>query len=59
VGFAVPCEPSALAAWPPWLMTATAAPAAATTSSATAPMIMPVRKLISSSQALMAARGPE
>jgi hypothetical protein len=58
-GFAAPREPSALAAWPPWPRTATAAPAAAITSSTTAPAIMPVRKLISSSQALIAARGPE
>jgi hypothetical protein len=58
-GFAVPREPSALAAWPPWLRTATATPAAAITSSTTAPVIMPVRKLMPSSQVLMAARRPE
>jgi len=54
-----PREPSALAAWPPWLRTATATPAAAIISSTTAPVIMPVRKLMPSSQALMAARRPE
>jgi hypothetical protein len=58
-GLAVPREPSALAACPLWLKTATAAPAAATTSSTTTPAIMPVRKLMSSSQALMTARRPE
>jgi hypothetical protein len=58
-GFAVLREPSALAAWPPWLRTATPAPAAAITSSTTAPVIMPVRKLMSSSQALMTARRRE
>jgi hypothetical protein len=56
---AVAREPSALAAWLPWLRTATAAPAAAITSSTTAPVIMPVRKLMFSSQALMVARTPE
>jgi hypothetical protein len=34
-------------------------PAAAITSSTTAPVIMPVRKLMFSSQALMVARTPE
>jgi len=58
-GVAVAREPSALAAWLPLLRTATAAPAAAITSSTTAPAIMPVRKLMFSSQALMAARRPE
>jgi len=57
--FAVPREPSALAACPPWPKTATAPPAAAITTSTTAPAITPVRKLISSSQELMAARSPE
>jgi hypothetical protein len=57
--FAVPREPSALAACPPWPKTATAPPTAAITTSTTAPAITPVRKLISSSQALMAARSPE
>jgi hypothetical protein len=52
-------EPSALAAWLPWPRTATATPAAAITSSTTAPVIMPVRKLMFSSQALMVARRPE
>lgn len=52
-------EPSALAACPLWPRTATAAPAAAITSSTTAPVIMPVRKLMSSSQALMTARRRE
>jgi hypothetical protein len=54
-----PREPSALAAWPPWPRTAAAAPTAAITSSTTAPVIMPVRKLMSSSQALMTARRPD
>ena len=58
-GLAVPREPSALAACPLWPRTATAAPAAATASSTTTPAIMPVRKLMSSSQALMTARRPE
>jgi hypothetical protein len=57
--FAVPCEPAALAICPPWPKTATAPPTAAITTSTTAPAITPVRKLISSSQALMAARSPE
>jgi hypothetical protein len=52
-------EPSAPAAWLPWLRTATATPAAAITSSTTAAVIMPVRKLMFSSQALMVARTPE
>ncbi len=54
-----PREPSALAACPLGPRTATAAPTAAITSSTTAPVIMPVRKLMSSSQALMTARRPE
>jgi hypothetical protein len=54
-----PREPSALAACPLWPRTATAAPTAVITSSTTTPAIMPVRKLISSSQALIAARRPE
>ncbi|MFY9668946.1 MAG: hypothetical protein WAK44_13450 [Trebonia sp.] len=54
-----PREPSALAACPLWARTATAAPTVAITSSTTAPVIMPVRKLMSSSQALMTARRPE
>jgi hypothetical protein len=58
-GVAAPREPSALAACPPWPKTATAPPAAAITTSTTAPAITPVRKLISSSQELMAARSPE
>jgi hypothetical protein len=58
-GFAVLREPSALVIWPPWPRTPTAAPTAAITSSTTAPAIMPVRKLISSSRALMLARSPE
>ena len=56
---AAPRAPSELTAWPLWPKTATSTPAAATASSTTAPAIMPVRKLISSSQALMAARRPE
>lgn len=58
-GVAAAREPSALAAWLPWLRTATAAPDATITSSTTAPVIMPVRKLMFSSQALMVARRPE
>jgi hypothetical protein len=58
--FAVLRVSAALAACPPPLLNAaTAPPIAATTTRNTAPAMMPVRKLISSSQALIAALGPE
>jgi hypothetical protein len=53
--------PAALFTGLPWLgvtVSTTAAAAAATTRSVTAPVITPVRKLTSSSRALMAARMP-
>lgn len=53
--FAVPSASGALAAWPLPASTATIAPTAATATSMIAPAIMPARKLISSSQALMPA----
>lgn len=53
--------PTARFAWLPWLgstVNATAAAAAARTRSVSAPAVTPVRKLTSSSRALMAARMP-